>query len=285
MKPPPLPPRASWQPLLERALAEDVGSGDVTTDAIIPADARGAAHLVARRPLVACGLAVAEAVFAAVDPALRVETRGAEGAAHERDTVLQRVEGPLRGILVAERTALNFLSRLCGVATFTRHFAHAVDGTGCTVVDTRKTLPGWRVLDKYATAVGGAANHRMGLYDAVLIKDNHIAAAGDVARAIAAVRAHAPSHLRVQVEVESLAQAEAAIAAGADWLLLDNRGIAELQDLAKRLRDRAVLEASGGVTLDTVRAIAESGVHRVSIGALTQAAPGADVALDLVGPA
>jgi len=282
---PTLPPRASWHPLLERALAEDVGSGDVTTNAIVPADAIGAAHLVARRPLVACGLAVAEAVFAAVDPALRVETRGVEGAAQERDTVLLHVEGPLRGILVAERTALNFLSRLCGIATFTRHFVRAVEGTGCAVVDTRKTLPGWRVLDKYATAVGGAANHRMGLYDAVLIKDNHIAAAGDVARAIAAVRAHAPSHLRVQVEVESLAQAEAAIAAGADWLLLDNRGIAELHDLAKRLRDRALLEASGGVTLESVRAVAESGVHRVSIGALTQAAPGADVALDLVGPA
>jgi nicotinate-nucleotide pyrophosphorylase (carboxylating) len=282
---PALPPRASWQPLLDRALAEDVGSGDVTTNAIVPPDAIGAAHLVARRPLVACGLAIAEAVFAAVDPALRVETRGVEGAAHERDSVLLRIEGPLRGILVAERTALNFLSRLCGVATFTRRFVHAIEGTGCTIVDTRKTLPGWRALDKYATAVGGAANHRMGLYDAVLVKDNHIAAAGDVARALAAVRANAPSHLRVQVEVESLAQAEAAIAAGADWLLLDNRSIAELHDLAKRLRDRAVLEASGGVTLETVRAIAESGVHRVSIGGLTQAAPGADVALDLVGPA
>jgi nicotinate-nucleotide pyrophosphorylase (carboxylating) len=281
VKAPPLPARSSWLPLLERALAEDIGSGDVTSNAVIGADARGEAVLVAREALVVCGLDVAEAVFAAVDASLSVKREWNEGEAREGTLPLLRIRGSLRSILIAERTALNFLGRLCGVATFTRRFVRAVEGTGCRVVDTRKTLPGWRVLDTYATAVGGAENHRMGLYDAVLIKDNHIAAAGSVTAAIAAVRAVVAPHLRVQVEVESEAEAEEALAAGAEWLLLDNRSASELRALAKRFRDRALLEASGGVTLESVRAVAESGVHRVSIGALTHSAPAADVALDV----
>ena len=281
MKTPPVPARSAWLPLLERALAEDVGSGDVTSNAVIGADARGEALVVAREALVVCGLDVAEAVFAAVDASLAVQREWKEGEAREGTLPLLRVRGSLRSILIAERTALNFLGRLCGVATFTRRFVRAVEGTGCRVVDTRKTLPGWRVLDKYATAVGGAENHRMGLYDAVLIKDNHIAAAGSVTAAVAAVRAVVAPHLRIQVEVESEAQAEEALAAGAEWLLLDNRSAGELRALAKRFRDRALLEASGGVTLESVRAVAESGVHRVSIGALTHSAPSADVALDV----
>jgi nicotinate-nucleotide pyrophosphorylase (carboxylating) len=278
---PALPPRSAWLPLVERALAEDVGSGDVTSNAVVPEDLRGRAVVVARQPLVTCGLAVAEAVMAAVDPNVAVERVWNEGEAREGGLPLLRLVGSLRSILVAERTALNFLARMCGVATWTRRFALAVEGTGCRVVDTRKTLPGWRALDKYATAVGGAENHRAGLFDGVLVKDNHIAAAGGVARAVAAVRASAPSHLRVQVEVESAEQAEEALAAGAEWLLLDNRSVDELRDLARRFRDRALLEASGGVTIETVRAVAQTGVHRVSIGALTQAAPSADVALDV----
>jgi len=281
VKPPALPPRSAWLPLVERALAEDVGSGDVTSDAILAPDAAGSALVVARQPLVACGLDVAEAVFAAVDPSLAIERLWNEGEARERNLPLLRARGSLRSILVAERTVLNFLARLCGVATFTRRFVRAVEDTGCRVVDTRKTLPGWRVLDKYATAVGGAENHRMGLYDAILVKDNHIAAAGGVAKAVAAVLANAPPHLRLQVEVESEAQAEEALTAGAEWLLLDNRSPAELRALAERFASRALLEASGGVTLETVRAVAETGVHRVSVGALTQTAPNADVALDL----
>jgi len=277
-----LPARASWLPLLERALAEDIGPGDVTSNAVIPAAARGEAVLVAREPLVVCGLDVAEAVFAAVDAGIETQRDCQEGEARERMLPLLRVRGSLRSILVAERTALNFLGRLCGIATFTRRFVRAVEGTGCRVVDTRKTLPGWRVLDKYATAVGGAENHRMGLYDAVLIKDNHIEAAGSVTAAVASVRASVAPHLRVQVEVESAAQAEDALAAGADWLLLDNRSIDELRALAKRFGGRARLEASGGVTLESVRAVAATGVHRVSIGALTHSAPCADVALDVV---
>ena len=282
MKTPALPARSSWLPLLERALAEDIGPGDVTSNAVIPAALQGEAVIVARAPLVVCGLDVAEAVFAAVDAGIECRREWREGEARERSLPLLRLRGSLRSILVAERTALNFLGRLCGIATFTRRFVHAVEGTGCRVVDTRKTVPGWRVLDKYATATGGAENHRMGLYDAVLIKDNHIEAAGSVTAAVAAVRASAAPHLRVQVEVESEAQAEEALAAGAEWLLLDNRSIDELRLLAARFRDRALLEASGGVTLESVRAVAATGVHRVSIGALTHSAPDADVALDVI---
>ena len=283
MKRPPLPPRASWEALVERALAEDIGSGDATSEALIPADAEGVAVIEAREALVACGLPIAEAVFAAVDPELVVERAWTEGEARERDLPLLRIRGRLRAVLAAERTALNFLQRMSGVATWTRRFVHAVEGTGCRVLDTRKTLPGWRVLDKYAAAVGGAANHRMGLYDAVLIKDNHVAAAGGVGPAVRAARATARPALRIQVEVESAAQAEEALAAGAEWLLLDNRGVDELRALATRFRERAVLEASGGVTLANVRAIAETGVHYVSVGALTHSAPSVDIALELTG--
>ena len=285
MKHPALPPRSAWLPLVERALAEDLGGGDVTSNAVIAADAAGEAVVEAREALVACGLPVAEAVFACVDASLELIREGNEGEAVERDLPLLRVRGKLRSILAAERTALNFLGRLCGVATLTRRYALAVQGSGCRVVDTRKTLPGWRALDKYATAVGGAENHRMGLYDAVLLKDNHLAAAGSVTAAVKAARACVPAHLQVQVEVESAEQAEEALAAGATWLLLDNRSVEELRALAARFRERAVLEASGRVTLDNVRAIAATGIHRVSIGALTHSAPAADVALEIAAPA
>lgn len=283
MKLPPLPPPASWLPLVERALAEDIGPGDATSEAVIAADTPGEAIVEARQALVVCGLPIAEAVFAAVDPDLELRREWREGEARERDLPVLRVRGRLRSILAAERTALNFLQRMAGVATWTRRFVKAVEGTGCRVLDTRKTIPGWRVLDKYASAVGGAANHRLGLYDAVLIKDNHVAAAGGVQQAVKAARAAARPALRIQVEVESVEQAEEALAAGAEWLLLDNRSLEELGDLARRFRDRATLEASGGVNLATVRAVAESGVHFVSIGALTHSAPAADLALELTG--
>jgi nicotinate-nucleotide pyrophosphorylase (carboxylating) len=281
MRRPALPPRESWAPLVARALEEDIGSGDATSEAVIAADTRGTAVVEAREPLVACGLPIAEAVFAAVDPDLALERTWHEGEARERDLPLLQVRGRLRSILAAERTALNFLQRMSGVSTWTRRFVHAVEGTGCGVLDTRKTLPGWRVLDKYAAAVGGAANHRMGLYDAVLIKDNHVAAAGGVGLAVRAARAAARPALRIQVEVESAEQAEEALAAGAEWLLLDNRSVDELRERAERFRKRAILEASGGVTLANVRAIAESGVHYVSVGALTHSAPSVDIALEI----
>lgn len=281
MSPAALPPRTEWFPLVERALAEDVGPGDVTTALVLPRDARGRARLEAREPLVVCGLAVAEAVFTACDPALRIERCAAEGEPGPAGATLLRLEGSLHALLAAERTALNFLARLCGIATWTRRFVDAVAGTGARIVDTRKTLPGWRALDKYAAAVGGATNHRFGLYDGILIKDNHLAAAGGLAAVVKRVREAAPAHLRIQVEVESEAEAEEAVAAGIDWLLLDNRSVEEVARIVERFGERVLLEASGGVRLETVRALAQTGVHRISIGALTHSASAADVALEL----
>jgi len=278
---PALPAPASWLPLVERALAEDIGSGDVTANAVLPPELRCEGVIEARSPLVVCGLEVALSVFAAVDAGLDAETLSAEGDGVAAGSPLLRIEGGAHSLLAAERTALNFLGRLCGVASHTRRYVEAVAGTGVEIVDTRKTLPGWRVLDKYAVAVGGGRNHRFGLYDALLIKDNHIAAAGGVSAAVAAARAAAPPHLMLQVEVESEAQAAEAIAAGARFLLLDNQSPAQLRCLAARFREQAVLEASGGVTLANVREIAETGVQRISIGALTHSAPNADVALEL----
>jgi len=274
---PALPPEAAWRALVALALAEDLGAGDVTSPLVIPERRAGAAVIEARAPLRVCGIAVAAAVFAAVDPALRVEPACADGDDAAPGAPLVRVSGSLRAILAGERTALNFLGRLCGVATHTRRFVDAVRGSGVAIVDTRKTLPGFRALDKYAVAVGGGTNHRTGLFDGILLKDNHVAAAGGVALAVKAARAAAPAHLRLQVEVESLDDAVAAADAGADLLLLDNRTPAELAVIARRLRDAVTLEASGGVTLENVAEIAATGVHRISIGA-----PAADVALELL---
>jgi nicotinate-nucleotide pyrophosphorylase (carboxylating) len=276
-----LPEPAAWLPLVERALAEDLGGGDATGNAVLAADAASEGVIEARERLVVCGLPVARAVFEAVDAGLALESLRPEGAFADAGQPLLAIRGRTRSLLAAERTALNFLGRLCGVASHTRRYVDAVAGTGVEILDTRKTLPGWRVLDKYAVAVGGGRNHRFGLYDALLIKDNHIAAAGGIAAAVKAARANAPPHLTLQVEVESEAEAAEALEAGARWLLLDNRPPAELRRLAARFRERALLEASGGITLANVREVAETGVHRISIGALTHSAPNADVALEL----
>ena len=280
-----LPPARAWRDLIEHALEEDVGPGDVTTTLLVSEERNGEAIVEAREPLIVCGLAIAEAVFRAHDPDLALEHCARDGAEAQSGDHLAIVRGPLRGILTAERTALNFLMRLCGVASLTRRFADAVRGTEAAIVDTRKTLPGWRVLDKYATAVGGAENHRVGLFDGILIKDNHVALAGNVTLAVKTALAGAPANLRVQVEVESEEQALAAVEAGADFLLLDNCTPALMRGIAARLQGRALLEASGGVDLGNVREIAESGVQRISIGALTHSAPAVDIALELSKPA
>jgi nicotinate-nucleotide pyrophosphorylase (carboxylating) len=268
-------------PLVERALAEDLGSGDVTSNACLPASLRVEAEIEARAPLVVCGLAVAAACFAAVDAALEFTPLRREGEFVNGAAPLARVAGSARSLFAGERIALNFLGRMCGVASLTRRYVEAISGTGARILDTRKTLPGWRALDKYAVAAGGGTNHRFGLYDAVLIKDNHIAAAGGVGAAVKAARASAAPHLAIQVEVESLAQAEEAVQAGAQMLLLDNRTPDELRALVARFGERVSLEASGGVNLANVRAIAETGVQRISIGALTHSAAAADVALEV----
>jgi len=276
-----LPAPRTWRALVERALDEDLGPGDATSALVVPADAVAPGVIEARQELGVCGLEVARAVFAALEPRLAFEPAAADGEEIAAGSVLARVRGPLRALLAGERTALNFLQRMCGIATFTRRYVEAVAGTGAEIVDTRKTLPGWRTLDKYATAVGGARNHRVGLYDGILLKDNHVAFAGGVVPAVKAALAAAPAGLRVQVEVESEEDAQAAVDAGADFLLLDNCSLDVLRRIAARLRGVALLEASGGVTLANVRAVAETGVQRISIGALTHSAPAADVALEL----
>jgi len=278
---PAFPPERSWRSLLELALEEDVGHGDVTSNLVIEPERTGSAVLEAREELVACGLPVARAVFEALDATVRFDARVAEGTSVASGQVLAEVSGNLRALLAAERTALNFLGRLCGVASWSRRFVDAVAGTGARIVDTRKTLPGWRALDKYAVAVGGADNHRTGLFDGILLKDNHLAVAGGVGPAVKAALAGAPAGLRVQVEVESEEDAVRACDAGADFLLLDNCTADALRAIVARVGGRALLEASGGVSLDNVREVAETGVHRISIGALTHSAPNADVALEI----
>ena len=265
--------------VVQAALAEDIGAGDVTTDATVDEAATGTAVLVTRVPGVVAGLAAVEAVFHALDPELEFERLVAEGDVLARPAQVARVRGSLRAILTGERTALNLLARLSGVATLTRRYVDAVAGTGVAILDTRKTTPGLRALEKHAVAAGGGRNHRFGLDDGVLVKDNHLAAAGSVRAAVE--RLHAATDLPIEVECDTLAQVAEALAAGADALLLDNMTLDELREAVALAGGRARLEASGGVTLDTVRAVAETGVDEISIGALTHSAPALDVSLEL----
>lgn len=273
-----VPPRATWVWLVEAALAEDLGPGDATSLALLPAEATGEARLEARHALVVAGLEVAREVFA--QRGVELVARAADGAAVETGAVVASVRGSARGILEAERTALNFVQRLSGVATLTRRFCEAVRGTRAEIVDTRKTTPGWRALEKWAVRCGGGRNHRMALYDGILIKDNHIAAVGSAGAAVALARERASRHLRIRCEVESIAQAEEALRAGADSLLVDNQPPEVIARIVALAAGRARIEASGGVNLDTVAAIARSGVDEISVGALTHSAPAADLALE-----
>ena len=275
------PPFETYSSLIELALAEDIGPGDVTSERVIPASARARARIEAREDLSVSGLFLLEAVIRAVDPDVRATLHAAEGDRVTAGQILALLEGSVRSILAAERTALNFLGRMCGVATLTRRYVRAVEHTGCQIVDTRKTLPGWRALDKFAVACGGGTNHRFALYDGILLKDNHIAAAGGVEPAVRAAIGHPGDTLRVQVEVESMEDAEKACAAGVDFLLLDNQEPEDVKAIVARLGERALLEASGGITLENVAQYAETGVHRISLGALTHSAPAADVALEI----
>ena len=261
-----------------------MGSGDVTSEAIFGPEDRIRVALEARQDLVVCGLEVARAAFEALEPEVSFEALCRDGDTLPAGGELAHIEGRTRGVLAAERTALNFLQRLAGIATWTARFVEAVAGTRALIVDTRKTLPGWRALDKYAVACGGGTNHRFGLFDGVLIKDNHVAAAGGTALAVKAAREAALPGLEIQVEVESLPDAFAAIDAGADLLLLDNRSVPELREYVGALGHRIPLEATGGVSLATVREIALTGVHRISIGALTHSAPSVDVGLEVRPP-
>lgn len=274
--------------LVGLALAEDVGRGDWTSVWTIPDDQLGRAVIVAKSELVVAGLAAAIRVFKTVDPGLRVEARAADGSRARTEDVVLEVEGRLQTILQAERTALNFLARLSGVASLTRQFVEAVEGTAARVVDTRKTTPGWRHLEKDAVRAGGGFNHRLGLYDMVLIKDNHIAAAGGIEAAIRAVRRENAMDLPVEVEVGDLDQLEAALRLGVERIMLDNMPTPLLREAVRRTHalgeNRPELEASGNVTLETVREVAETGVDLISIGALTHSAPAADLSLRVVLP-
>ena len=262
-----------------RALAEDVGDGDVTTLATVPEGTRAQATITQKAPGVVFGLEPAEETFRALDAAIDLQRLVEEGVWRERGPVL-RIEGSARAILTAERTALNFLQRLSGEATMTARCVGAVAGTGARILDTRKTTPGLRVLEKAAVAAGGGTNHRAGLYDAILIKENHAAIAGGVGEAVRRARAYAPG-LPLEVECRTLIEVDEALGAGASWILLDNMTVAELRAAAAHVAGRAELEASGGVTLETLREIASTGVQFVSVGAVTHSAPALDLSLIL----
>ena len=276
------PHRLLYEDLLLRSLREDLGgAGDLTTEAIVGETARARASFVARRPGRIAGLRVAIDTLRLLDPALEARIDHGDGADVAAGAVLARVEGSARAILTGERVALNFLGRLSGIATATREVALAIAGHRARIADTRKTTPGLRVLEKYAVRAGGGANHRFGLDDAILIKDNHVAFAGGLRAAVERARAAAGHTVRIEVEVDSLAQLDEALALGVDLILLDNFSIADLRRAVDRAAGRAVLEASGGITPGNAAAVASTGVDLLSAGWLTHSAPSLDVALDV----
>jgi len=270
--------------IVRLALDEDIGSGDVTTDAVIPSDARLRVVIRARTPAVVAGLPVVRLVYRELSTSVDIQFYAQDGDFVGAGAILARIEGPARPILTGERVALNFIQRLSGIATLTAKFVEAVRGTKATIVDTRKTTPGLRLLEKYAVRCGGGKNHRFGLFDAVLIKDNHLGVLGrissnPVAYAVKLAKQKYPE-LKVEVEVEDLQQLDWAIEAGADVVLLDNMSIDMIRDAVKQAAGRVQLEASGGITLANVREVAETGVDYISVGALTHSAPAVDIGMD-----
>jgi nicotinate-nucleotide pyrophosphorylase (carboxylating) len=275
-----LPNGFDLREFVQRVLAEDLGTGgDVTSRATIAEDARFTAAMNARQAIVVAGLEIAAEFFRSMDSDVQVEMLAADGERVGKGAPLMRLCGNARAMLSAERSALNTLQHLSGIATLTRQYADAIEGTGAVLLDTRKTIPGLRVLEKYAARMGGAQNHRMRLDDGVLIKDNHVAVCGGVAEAVRRAKA-ANTGLQVQVEVDRIDQIESALAAGADRLLLDNMDPAQLREAVRVVARRVPLEASGGVTLETIRSLAETGVDFISVGRITQSAPAVDIGLD-----
>jgi nicotinate-nucleotide pyrophosphorylase (carboxylating) len=275
-------PLALLDAIIDRALAEDLHGGDITTDATIDVQTRARAIAIARSDLVVCGGSVFARVFQRLDPLVRIAPSEPDGAPIKKGDTLWTVHGTARSLLAGERTALNFAQRLSGVATLSRAYVNALPpGSRTVIADTRKTTPGLRALERYAVRTGGARNHRNDLSSAVLIKDNHIIAAGGIEKAIERARLHAPHTSRIEIEVQSLDELDTALACRADVILLDNFEIEALRQAVVRSAGRAILEASGGVRLDKIAAIAETGVDVISVGALTHSAPAADIALDL----
>ena len=264
------------------ALAEDIGDGDITTEAVVPAGASASAEIISHQSGLLAGLPVAEIVFKQLNSSLDFLPLLHDGDCIQPGSIVARVEGDAGSILTGERAALNFLQRLSGIASMTSRFVQACAGTSSRIVDSRKTAPGLRTLDKYAVRVGGARNHRFGLYDGVLIKDNHIRAGGGITRAVASARARAPHTVRVEVECETLAQVDEAILAGADIVLLDNMSTAEMSVAVKTIAGKALVEASGNMTLQRIPEVAAVGVDIISVGALTHSVTALDLSLEIV---
>ncbi|HEX3595275.1 MAG TPA: carboxylating nicotinate-nucleotide diphosphorylase [Polyangiaceae bacterium] len=270
-------------PIVARALAEDLEGGDITTEATVDAATRATAHAAARSEVVACGGDVFRAVYAEIDPELELVTRVADGTLARAGDVLWTVRGSARSILMGERTALNFVQRMSGIATLARRYVAEVPaGSATRIADTRKTTPGLRLLERYAVRTGGAHNHRDMLGSAVLIKDNHIATAGGITQAVTRARTRAPHTSKIEIEVESLVELDEALAAGADIVLLDNFLPADIDAAVARASGRALVEVSGGITLERIAVLARAGIDVISVGALTHSAPAADIGLDIV---
>lgn len=271
----------SLDPLIDLAFEEDIGIGDITTEATVPPTQQGIGTLLAKSDGIVAGLPVAERVFAKLDETLEFRTRVSDGNTVKAGTSIAEVVGSAKTILIGERTALNFLQRLSGIATLTAQFVAAVAEYDTKIVDTRKTAAGWRTVQKYAVHIGGGSNHRFGLYDGVLIKDNHIVAAGGVGNAVQQARELVPHTAKIEVEVETVEQVDEALQAGVDILLLDNMPPSTMQGVVQEVGDRVITEASGGITLDQVQAVAATGVDLISVGALTHSAMPMDISLTL----
>ena len=268
--------------IIDRALAEDIGFCDLTSELVIPADARAELALNARQDIVVAGLDIAARVFRRRVPECRIELRARDGERVKAGAAMGRVEGPARGLLAVERTALNFLQHLSGIATLTAQYSELISNTRAVLIDTRKTIPGLRALEKHAVVLGGGRNHRLRLDDGVLIKDNHISVCGSLTAAVRRARAGAPVLTRIEVECDNLDQVREAVEAGADMILLDNMGLGDMRQAVAISGGRIPLEASGGVRLENIRAIAETGVDFISVGRITQSAPAVDIGLDAV---
>ena len=267
--------------LINLALREDIGDGDITSNSLFSPQTQGRAILLAKESFIVSGLSVAAQIFYQLDPTCQIQLMAKEGARIEKDSILAQIRGSLLALLAGERTALNFLCHLSGIATLTRRYVDALEGTQCKLLDTRKTTPGYRVLEKNAVLAGGGNNHRMGLFDSILIKDNHISAYGSITNAVKTARKNAPKNAIVEVECENLDQVNKAISAGAQMLLLDNMSCPMMAQAVSMTSGNVLTEASGGIHIDNIRQVAQTGVDYVSVGAITHSAPAIDISLEL----
>jgi len=268
--------------IIDSALEEDLGPGDITTEALVDLSVKGEARLIAKEEIILAGIGVFSRVFSRLDPEIVVETKYRDGEAVSNGEDIGIVKGSMRGILSGERTALNFLQRLSGIATLTRKYVERTDSSKVRVIDTRKTTPGLRILEKYAVRRGGGFNHRFGLFDGILIKDNHIAVAGSIAKALARIKGRVPHTLRIEVEVEDIKGVEEAIGAGADAILLDNMSLKEMREAVSIAGGRVLLEASGGITLESIEEVSKIGIDLISVGAITHSARSVDISLEVI---